>query len=165
MPDFPTSLIDFQRRFLDEAACAAWLFEARWPAGFRCPACAHEKGWPHGGKPFTYECAACGKQTSVTAGTIMHGSKLSLTVWLCDQRRLACSAGDSPAGARIRSPVVWIAGWRETKTLKPIDKISLGEITSHRAVTKVNAEVASKSLDSEGRAHNQRAKAAWVAEI
>src|SRR5450755_3297381 len=66
----------------------------------------------------------------------------SLTVWLCDQRRLACSAGDSPAGARIRSPVVWIAGWRETKTLKPIDKISLGEITSHRAVTKVNAEVA-----------------------
>ena len=89
----------------------------------------------------------------------------SLTIWLCDQRRLACSAGDSPAGARIRSPVVWIAGWRETKTLKPIDKISLGEITSHRAVTKVNAEVASKSLDSEGRAHNQRAKAAWVAEI
>jgi len=81
MPDFPTSLIDFQRRFLDKAACAAWLFEARWPAGFRCPACAHEKGWPHGGKPFTYECAACGKQTSVTAGTIMHGSKLSLTVW------------------------------------------------------------------------------------
>ncbi len=81
MPDFPTSLIDFQRRFLDEAACAAWLFEARWPAGFRCPACAHEKGWPHGGKPFTYECAACGKQTSITAGTIMHGSKLSLTVW------------------------------------------------------------------------------------
>src|ERR1019366_7368507 len=81
MPDFPTSLIDFQRRFLDEAACAAWLFEARWPAGFCCPACAHEKGWPHGGKPFPFGCAACGKQTSVTAGTILHGSKLSLTVW------------------------------------------------------------------------------------
>jgi transposase-like protein len=76
MPDFPSSLIDFQHRFPDEAACAAWLFEARWPAGFRCPACAHEKGWPHGGKRFTFECAACGKQTSVTAGTILHGSKL-----------------------------------------------------------------------------------------
>ena len=81
MPDFPTSLVDFQRRYPDEAACAAWLFTARWPAGFRCPACAHEKGWPHGGKPFTFECAACGKQTSVTAGTIMHGSKLPLTAW------------------------------------------------------------------------------------
>ena len=54
---------------------------------------------------------------------------------LCVQPRLACSAGDSPAGARIRSPVAWIAGRRETKFLKPIDKVSLGEIASHRAVT------------------------------
>ena len=37
-------------------------------------------------------------------------------VRLCVQRRLACSAGERPAGARVRSPVVWIAGWRETKT-------------------------------------------------
>ena len=44
----------------------------------------------------------------------------------CVQRRLVCSAGDKPAGARVRSPVVWIAGWRETETLKPIDKVSLG---------------------------------------
>jgi hypothetical protein len=81
MSDVPTSLIDFQRRFPDEAACAAWLFTVRWPAGFHCPACDHAKGWQHGGKPFTFECAACGKQTSVTAGTIMHGSKLPLTTW------------------------------------------------------------------------------------
>src|SRR6476660_9236388 len=40
--------------------------------------------------------------------------------------RLACSAGDKPAGATVRSPVAWIAGWRATKTLKPIDKVSLG---------------------------------------
>src|SRR5262245_11735558 len=73
---------------------------------------------------------------------------------LCVQRRLACSAGDRPAGARVRSPVVWIAGWRETKTLKPIDKVSPGEITSHRAVTTVNAQVASKMSESEGRACN-----------
>jgi hypothetical protein len=50
----------------------------------------------------------------------------------------------NPAGVRVRRPVVWIAGRRETKVLKPIDKISLGEITSRRAVTKVNAELASK---------------------
>ena len=75
-------------------------------------------------------------------------------VRLCVQQRLACSAGDKPAGATVRSPVVWIAGWRATKTLKPIDKVSLGEITSHRAVTKVNAQVASKMSGSEGRACN-----------
>jgi hypothetical protein len=52
----------------------------------------------------------------------------SLTVWWCVQRRLACSAGVKLAEAKIRSPVVWIAGWRETRTLKPIDKISLGRL-------------------------------------
>src|SRR5271166_6229434 len=81
MPDFPASLVEFQHQFPNDDACAAWLSAARWPSGFRCPACAGAKGWPHGGKPFTFECAACGKQTSVTAGTIMHGSKLPLLVW------------------------------------------------------------------------------------
>src|SRR6266705_2430359 len=86
-------------------------------------------------------------------------------VRLCVQSRLACSAGDKPAGAKVRRPVVRIAGWRETKTLKPIDEVSLGEITSHRAVTKVNVDVASKMSGSEGRARNRRVKAAWGAEI
>jgi hypothetical protein len=49
-------------------------------------------------------------------------------VALCDQRRLACSVGGKPTGVTVRSPVVRIAGWRETKTLEPIDKVSLGEI-------------------------------------
>jgi len=81
MVDFPRSLIEFQRRFPDEDACAAYLARARWPDGFRCPACGHDKGWELATKAFTFECAACGKQTSVTAGTILHGSKLPLTAW------------------------------------------------------------------------------------
>jgi hypothetical protein len=41
-----------------------------------------------------------------------------------------------------------MAGVSKTpKVLKPIDKVSLGEITSHRAVTTVNVKVASKVLD------------------
>src|ERR1700741_1939517 len=81
MPDFPASLVEFQHQFPNDDACAAWLSAARWPSGFRCPTCAGAKGWPHGGKAFTLECAACGKQTSVTAGTIMHGSTLPLMAW------------------------------------------------------------------------------------
>ena len=81
MADFPRSLIEFQRRFPDEGACAAYLAQARWPDGFRCPACGHGKGWELSTKAFTWECARCGRQTSVTAGTVMHGSKLPLTVW------------------------------------------------------------------------------------
>ena len=46
-----------------------------------CPACDHVKGWALRGKVHTFECAGCRRQTSVTAGTIMHASKLALTVW------------------------------------------------------------------------------------
>jgi hypothetical protein len=81
MTDFPRSLPEFQRRFGDEAACAEYLAAVRWADGFRCPACGGGKGWRLSTKPFTWECADCSKQTSITAGTVMHGSKLELTMW------------------------------------------------------------------------------------
>ena len=81
MTDFPRSLIEFQQRFPDEAACVAYLAAARWPQGFVCPSCGTGKAWRLQTKPWTWECAGCGKQTSVTAGTIMHHSKLPLATW------------------------------------------------------------------------------------
>src|SRR5215469_3237848 len=76
-------------------------------------------------------------------------------VRLCVQRRLACSAGNRPAGAKVRSPVARIAERRETEFLKPIDDRLLGRRASHRAVTKVNVNVASKVNRPEGRACNR----------
>jgi hypothetical protein len=81
MTDFPRSLIDFQQRFGDEAACAQYLAAARWPNGFVCPGCGGGKAWRLETKAWTSECASCGRQTSVIAGTIMHHSKLPLTAW------------------------------------------------------------------------------------
>ena len=81
MTDFPRSLIEFQQRFADEAACVGYLFAVRWPEGFVCPGCGKTKAWQLQTKPWTWECAGCGRQTSVTAGTIMHHSKLALTTW------------------------------------------------------------------------------------
>ena len=81
MSGFPTSLIEFQSRFATESACAQYLFERRWPDGFVCPGCGEGRAWLLKTKAFTYECADCGRQTSVTAGTIMHASKLPLTIW------------------------------------------------------------------------------------
>jgi hypothetical protein len=66
----------------------------------------------------------------------------------------------SPTGVEVRSPVTWIARRKETESLKPIDQIILGMTVSHWAVTKVNAEVASKVSGPRGRARNRRAKAA-----
>ena len=57
------------------------LYAMRWPDGFVCPVCGGGKAWRLQTKAWTYECASCGRQTSVTAGTIMHHSKLPLTAW------------------------------------------------------------------------------------
>jgi hypothetical protein len=54
---------------------------------------------------------------------------------VCVQRRQTCSVGGSPTGATARRPVAWMAGWRETKVLKPIDD-TIGRMgASDRAVT------------------------------
>ena len=71
----------FEARFPDEAACARHLAAMRWPDGFVCPACGHGRGWELKRRRASWECAACGKETSVSAGTIMHRSHLPLKTW------------------------------------------------------------------------------------
>ena len=56
MPDYPRSLIDFQQRFPDDAACARYLGALRWPDGLRCLACGHDRAWSLRSKPWVYEC-------------------------------------------------------------------------------------------------------------
>ena len=82
MAGFPRSLREFQQRFPDDAACAEHLVVTRWPAGFRCPGCGGSKAWRLACRPvLTFACATCGKETSVTAGTVMHRAPLPLSVW------------------------------------------------------------------------------------
>ena len=81
MAELPRSLPEFEARFPDEAACARWLLGKRWPDGFRCPACGHDEGWELGRERLTLQCAACERQVSVTAGTVLHGSHLPLRTW------------------------------------------------------------------------------------
>ena len=75
------SLFEFQRRFPDEVSCALFLFERRWPDGFVCPQCGGRRSCLLKSRAHTKECISCGRQTSVTAGTIMHRTKLPLTTW------------------------------------------------------------------------------------
>lgn len=62
-----------------ESACRDYLFQLRWPDGFRCPRCSHAVAWPQATALF--ECARCGLQTSVTAGTIFQDTKRPLRLW------------------------------------------------------------------------------------
>jgi predicted RNA-binding Zn-ribbon protein involved in translation (DUF1610 family) len=75
------SLTEFQKEFPDEASCAAFLFERRWPDGFVCPVCGDGRAAALRSRAYTFECSDCGRQTSITAGTALHRTKLPLTVW------------------------------------------------------------------------------------
>lgn len=79
MEDYPRTLGEFERRFASEDACRAYLTQLRWPEGFRCPKCRASKAWPV--RQVLFQCAACGRQTSVTAGTIFQDTRTPLVTW------------------------------------------------------------------------------------
>jgi transposase-like protein len=79
MEDYPKTLLEFEARFSSEEACRDYLYQLRWPNGFRCPYCGHEKAWLVG--TVLFQCARCDHQISVIAGTIFHGTHKPLTLW------------------------------------------------------------------------------------
>jgi transposase-like protein len=63
-----------------EAECEDYLFRLRWSESFHCPRCDHESYYKVKTRKL-YECRECRTQVSLTAGTVMHNSKLSLITW------------------------------------------------------------------------------------
>jgi len=79
MEDYPKNLLELEQRFSTEEACRAYLYELRWPDGFRCPRCSHGKGW-HSSDGLI-RCSSCDYKTSVIAGTIFEGTRKPLVLW------------------------------------------------------------------------------------
>ena len=79
MEDYPRTLMEFERRFATEEACRAYLVQMRWPDGIQCPRCRQRKAWET--TRGRYECARCGFQHSVLAGTIFQDTKADLRLW------------------------------------------------------------------------------------
>lgn len=79
MEDYPRTLMDFESRFCTEAACVDYLVQLRWPDGFVCPSCDGRKAWRT--ERLLFHCARCGRQSSVTAGTVFQGTRKPLRVW------------------------------------------------------------------------------------
>jgi transposase-like protein len=76
----PTNALEFQQSFRCEQDCENYLLQLRWPHGFICPNCGHSDGYwlQH---RHLFQCCVCRQQTSVTAGTIMHGTRIPLLNW------------------------------------------------------------------------------------
>lgn len=108
---FPQSLIDFDEHFDTEEACCAYLQQLRWPEGFRCPACGHGAGWTLAARRLI-ECTSCSRQTSVTAGTVLHRTRKPLrlwftAMWMMATRKTGLSAADLKRSLGLTYKVAW----------------------------------------------------------
>ena len=79
MAEYPRTVLEFRDWFADDAACRDYLAKLRWPEGFCCPICSEADHWitARGLR----HCRGCGRQTSVTAGTLFADTHLPLRLW------------------------------------------------------------------------------------
>ena len=78
--DYPRTFDEMDRRFRDDVACREYIQQVRWPDGFVCPKCrvADDPWIMSRGR---LRCRACGRETSLTAGTIFQDTRKPLRAW------------------------------------------------------------------------------------
>jgi len=111
--EFPANMTEFEERFSTEAACLAFARKAKWPDGFRCRRCPSEVSWPvaNGRRE---ECRWCGRQESVTSGTLFHQTKKPLrlwfraiTLWVTSKRGLSAMEMSRQLGIHYETAWTW----------------------------------------------------------
>jgi transposase-like protein len=96
--DFPKTATEFEVRFASEADCRAYWIAARWGGEPACAQCNSKRVWTIRDGT-TFECAACGHQTSLTSGTVLEKTRKPLKTWFraifeISTRRTGISAKD-----------------------------------------------------------------------
>ena len=71
---------EFLSLYGTEDQCFDALYQWRWPNGFVCPHCGHDRCCQLNTRKLQ-QCNHCHRQTSITAGTLFEATKLPLTVW------------------------------------------------------------------------------------
>ena len=112
------SYAQFLKRFSSEVACAEYLYKTRWPNGFVCPVCGHNHSYELKGVG-RYQCTKCRHQTSITANTIMHHTRLPLTKWFWAIYLVACDKrGISALTLASRISVSYDTAWYLLKRIR-----------------------------------------------
>jgi len=75
--------------------------------------------------------------------------------------KLVYSAGDSPARARVRGPVAWMVGRKETESRESIDKAILGMVSESSGRNESKRTGGPENVNPRGRALGSGVKAAW----
>jgi hypothetical protein len=87
-----------------ETEAIQYLFQRKWPRGFRCPCCTHSNHYVITTRRLPlYECASCSHQTSLTADTPMEKSRTPLMKWI--QAMQSISSLDSINAIQLSSRI------------------------------------------------------------
>lgn len=74
------NLISFTKQFPNEESCRQHLKEQREKQGIVCSKCGHiHHYWKKNRNE--WQCKKCGHRTTLTSGTVMHGTKLPIMYW------------------------------------------------------------------------------------
>jgi transposase-like protein len=79
MADYPENVMELRDQLRSEEDCRTYLVKLRWPDGVRCPDCEAKEVWLMRA-PF-YRCQHCGRDFTVTAGTLFADTHKPLRVW------------------------------------------------------------------------------------
>lgn len=77
--DYPRTLLELERRFSSQEACAEYLEALRWAGGWVCRQCSGAEAWLV--RRDRWRCRKCRYEMSITAGTVFQDSHLPLTIW------------------------------------------------------------------------------------
>src|SRR6516164_3404904 len=113
-----SGFFEFIDRYVDEASCISALAALRWPAGFACAACGGRTAYQLASRPRVFECAGCGQQQSVTAGTVFHRTHTPLRKWFAAawwmaQDKRGVSALFLARELDLRYDTAWVTGLLE----------------------------------------------------
>ena len=108
------SLLEFMQHYGTEAKCYRALYRARWPQGFRCPACGDRRRLRfRRGRQIYYQCRACRHQTTLISGTVFEATKLPLRTWMLAIHLLSSTKTNMAALELMRHlGVNYKAAWR-----------------------------------------------------
>ena len=107
----PKTLVEFMDMYKTEEDCRQALYNHKWPEGFVCPRCGHGRAYAHK-KRLLFECAGCGHQASLTAGTVLHKTRVQLKKWflaiyLMSQTKKTISAAELARQLGIAPQTAW----------------------------------------------------------
>lgn len=116
------SLFDFQKKFPDDDACFKYLVNLKWPNGFICPKCGHDK-YCKGMKKHDRQCTKCRISFSPTMDTLFHQVKFPLLkafyiVYYVSTSKKGISSTELSRKLELRQKTCWLFRQKVQKAMQ-----------------------------------------------